>query len=206
MLSTSTRHGFQNTYPCILGRILCQEECWKCQRLVKVIEYFASSLDYFRLSHWLWGHPSGVLRAFISKSRMLSQLERLHPATNKWEDHIISSDSFVFNSGNNTKNGFNLLATRSSTRPALLYLGGTSSPFWKWGFKVPNMEPEFLPFGSFIRRIINQVLASVLRAEYQFTSPDDGGIGGIRDWNKEEEMLEKDGNGGEFQGMPHRNE
>ena len=53
------------------------------------------------------------------------------------------------------------------------------------------MEPEFLPFSSLIRRIISQVLASVLRAEYQFTSPDDGGIGGIRDWNKEEEMLEK---------------
>ena len=53
------------------------------------------------------------------------------------------------------------------------------------------MEPEFLPFGSLTRRIINQVLASVLRAEYQFTSPDDGRIGGIRDWNKEEEMLEK---------------
>ena len=53
------------------------------------------------------------------------------------------------------------------------------------------MEPEFLPFSSMIRRIISQVLASVLRAEYQFTSPNDGGIGGIRDWNKEEEMLEK---------------
>ena len=69
--------------------------------------------------------------------------------------------------------------------------GGTSSPFWKWGFKVPNMEPEILPFGSLTRRIISQVLASILRAEYQFTSPDDGGIGGIRDWNKEEKMLEK---------------
>ena len=69
--------------------------------------------------------------------------------------------------------------------------GGTSSPFWKWGFKVPNMEPEFLPFSSLIRRIISQVLASVLWAEYQFTSPDDGGIGGIMDWNKEEEILEK---------------
>ena len=44
--------------------------------------------------------------------------------------------------------------------------GGTSSPFWKWGFKVPNMEPEFLPFGSLICRIISQVLASVLREEY----------------------------------------
>ena len=53
------------------------------------------------------------------------------------------------------------------------------------------MEPELLPFGPFTRRIISQVLASVLWAEYQFTSPDDGGIGGIRDWNKEEEMLEK---------------
>ena len=122
---------------------------------------------------------------------MLSQLERLRPATDKREDHMISSDSFFLNNGNCKKNGFNLLATRSSTRPALLDLGGTSSPFWKWGFKVPNMEPEFLPFGSLTRRIISQVLASVLRAEYQFTSPDDGGIGGIRDWNKEEEMLEK---------------
>ena len=53
------------------------------------------------------------------------------------------------------------------------------------------MELEFLPFGSFTRRIISQVLASVLRAEYQFTSPDDGGIGGLRDGNKEEEMLKK---------------
>ena len=68
---------------------------------------------------------------------------------------------------------------------------GTSSPSWKWGFKVPNMEPELLPFGSFTHGIISQVLASVLRVEYQFTSPDDGGIGGIRDWNKEEEILEK---------------
>jgi len=53
------------------------------------------------------------------------------------------------------------------------------------------MEPEFLPFGFLTRRIIIQVLVSVLRAEYQFISPDDGGIGGIRDWNKEEEMLKK---------------
>ena len=53
------------------------------------------------------------------------------------------------------------------------------------------MELEFLPFGSLTCWIISQVLTSVLRAEYQFTSPNDGGIGGIRDWNKEEEMLEK---------------
>ena len=52
MLTASTRHGFQNTYPCILGRILCLEEHWKLQRLVEVVEYFAAPLDYFRLSHW----------------------------------------------------------------------------------------------------------------------------------------------------------
>ena len=89
------------------------------------------------------------------------------------------------------KNGFNLLATRSSTRPALLDLGGTNSPSWKWGFKVPNMKLKLLPFGSFTHRIISQVLASVLRAEYQVTSPDDGEIGGIWNRNKEEEMLKK---------------
>ena len=53
------------------------------------------------------------------------------------------------------------------------------------------MEPELLPFGSFTHRIISQVLASVLKAEYQVTSHDDGGIGGIWDRNKEEEMLKK---------------
>jgi len=104
---------------------------------------------------------------------------------------MISSDSLLLNNGYCTKNGFNLLATRSSTRPALLDLGGTSSPFWKWGFKVPNMKPELLPFGSFTRWIISQVLASSLRTEYQFTSPDDGRIGGVRDRSKEEEMLKK---------------
>ena len=53
------------------------------------------------------------------------------------------------------------------------------------------MEPELLPFGSFTSWIISQVLASSLRTEYQFTSPDDGGIGGIWDRNKEEEILKK---------------
>ena len=53
------------------------------------------------------------------------------------------------------------------------------------------MEPELLPFGSLIHRIISQVLASGFRTKYQFTSPDDGGIGGIWDRNKEEEILKK---------------
>ena len=53
------------------------------------------------------------------------------------------------------------------------------------------MEPELLPFGSFTHGIISQVLASVLRVEYQVTSPEDGEIGGIWYRNKEEEMLKK---------------
>ena len=104
---------------------------------------------------------------------------------------MISSDSFLFNSGNNTKNGFNLLATRSVTRPTFLDLGGASNPFWKRGFKVPNMEPELFPFSPFTRWIISQVLASGFRLEYQFTSPNNGRIGGVQDRNKEEEMLKK---------------
>ena len=58
---------FPNTYPCIFGRILCPEECWKLQRLVEVIEYFAASLDYFRLSHWFWRHSGGILCTFVSE-------------------------------------------------------------------------------------------------------------------------------------------
>ena len=104
---------------------------------------------------------------------------------------MISSDSFVLDSGDNSKNAFNLLATRSFTQPALLDLVGASNPFWKRGFKVPNMEPELLPFHSFTRWIISQVLVSSLRTEYQFTSSDDGRIGGIGDRGKEEELLKK---------------
>ena len=77
MLTTSTRHGFQNTYPCILGRILCPEERWKRQRLVKVVVYFAASLAYFRLRHCFWRHLGGILYTFIPKGRMFSELERL---------------------------------------------------------------------------------------------------------------------------------
>jgi hypothetical protein len=133
MLIASTRHGFQNTYPGILGRILCPDERWKLQRLVEVVEYFAAPLDYFRLSHWFWRHSSGVLCASISKGRMVSELERLDSSTNKREDHMISSDSFVLDSGNNTKNAFNLLATRSFTRPVFLDLGGRQQLFLEVG-------------------------------------------------------------------------
>src|SRR6185312_12622320 len=146
-----------NTYPYILERILCPEERWKCQRLVEVVEYFAASLDYFRLSHWFWRHHSGVLCAFISKCRMLSKPERLDSMTNKRVDHMISSDSFALDSGNNTQNDFNLPATNSFTRLAFLDLGGSSNPLGKRGFKDPNMQPTLLPCGSFTRWIISQV-------------------------------------------------
>ena len=153
MLTISTRHGFQNTYPCILGRILCPEEHWKLQRLVEVVEYFAAPFDYFRLSHWFWRHPSGVLRAFISKCRMLSELERLDSTTNKGVDHMISSDSFALDSGNNTQNDFNLPATRSFTRPAFLFLGALAtlsgsgdSKFLTWNQNFFHSAP--LPAGS----------------------------------------------------------
>ena len=153
MLTTSTRHSFQNTYPCILGRILCPKERWKRQRLVKVVEYFAASLDYFRLSHWFWRHPSGVLRAFISKCRMLSELERLDPTTNKGVDHMISSDPFALDSGNNTQNNFNLPATRSFTRLAFLDLGALATLSGSGDSKFPTWNQNFfhsapLPAGS----------------------------------------------------------
>ena len=122
---------------------------------------------------------------------MLSDMERLDSTTNKRVDHMISSDSFALDSGNNTQNDFNLPATRSFTRPAFLDLGGASNPFWKRGFKVPNMEPELLPFGSFTHWIISQVLVVGLRMVHQFTAPDDGRIGGIGNGNKVEEMLKK---------------
>ena len=77
MLTKSTRQCFPNTYPCILGRVFRPEECWKFQRLVKIVEYFAASPDYFRLSHWFGRHSDGILCAFISEGRILSKLERL---------------------------------------------------------------------------------------------------------------------------------
>ena len=87
---------------------------------------------------------------------------------------MISSDSFAFYSSNNTKNCFDLLATRSFTRPVFLDLGGRPQPFLAAG--IQNSQHE--------TRISSIQL-------FQFTSPDDGGIGVIRDRNKEEKMLKK---------------
>ena len=123
MLTTSTQQCFPNTYPCILRRVFRPEECWKFQRLVEVVEYFAASPNYFRLSHWFWRHSGGILCAFISEGRMLSKLERLDPTAFKGKDHIITGDSFIFQMSNGFEDAINLLATRSITRPV----------FWTWG-------------------------------------------------------------------------
>ena len=129
MFITSTQHGFQTTYPCILGRIVCPEERWKLQRLVKVVEYLAAPLDYLRLSHWFWRHSGRVLCAFISEGRMLPMLQRLDPTAYKRKDYMITSDSFIFQMSNGFQDAVNLLATRSFTRPALSDLGGPQEFF-----------------------------------------------------------------------------
>ena len=141
MSTTSTRHGFQTTYPCILGRIVCPEERWKLQRLVKDVEYVAAPLDYLRLSYWFWRHSGWVLCAFISEGRMLPMLERLNPTTYKRKDYMITSDSFIFQMSNGFQDAVNLLTTRCFTRPALLDLGGTRNSFWEGRFEVSNMKP-----------------------------------------------------------------
>ena len=82
-------------------------------------------------------------------------LERLDPTAYKGEDHMITSDSFVFEIGNGAKNTLDLLATRSSTRPVFLDLGGARNSFWKWRFKVPDMKLEFFPLSPFTRWIIS---------------------------------------------------
>ena len=166
MLTTSTQHGFQTTYPCILGRIVCLEERWKLQRFVKVVEYFAAPLDYLRLSHWFWRHSGRVLCAFISEGRMLPMLERLDPTAYKRKDYMITSDSFIFQMSNGFQDAVNFLATRSFTRPAHSDLGSPRNSFWEGRFEVSNMKLEFFPLDSFARWIISQVLVPGLRTEY----------------------------------------
>ena len=106
---------FLSTYSSLLGRIGCPEEYWKLQRFVKVIEYFATSYDYLRVSHCFGGHSGGVLCTFISESRMFSMLKRLDPTAHKGEDHMITGNSFVFPIRNGSEDALDLLATRSCT-------------------------------------------------------------------------------------------
>ena len=144
MLTTSTRHGFQTTYPCILGRIVCPEERWKLQRLVEVVENFAALLDYFRLGHWFWWHSGRILCAFISEGRMFPMLERLDPTAYKGEDPVITGNSFVFPICNGSKDALDLLATRPGTRPVLLDLGAPGTLSGSGDLKFPTWNQNFL--------------------------------------------------------------
>ena len=81
--------------------------------------------------------------AFISKGSLLTALERLDPTAYKGKDHMITDDSFIFQMSNGFEDALNLLATRSTTRPVLLDLGGTRNSFWKWRFKISDMKPDF---------------------------------------------------------------
>ena len=154
-LSTSTRQYSSNSYLGLFGRIGCREECWQFQGLVEVIEYFTTSSDHFRMSHCFWREPSGIFCTFISEGRMFPMLKRLDLTSHKGEDHMISSNSFVFEIGNGAKNALDLFATGSRTWPVCLYLRGSSNSFWKWGFEVPDMKLETFPLGSFTCWIIS---------------------------------------------------
>ena len=114
-LSTSTRQYSSNSYLGLFGRIGCREECWQFQGLVKVIEYFTTSLDCFRMSHCFWQKSGRILCTFISEGRVFPVLERLDPTTHKGEDHMITSDPFVLEISNGTKDALDLFATRSCT-------------------------------------------------------------------------------------------
>ena len=63
-----------DTYPGILGRIACPEERWKSQRLVKVVEYFATPSYYLRTRHQFRGKSGWIFYTFISEGGMLSML------------------------------------------------------------------------------------------------------------------------------------
>jgi len=145
---------FLNTYPGLFGRIDCREECWQYQRLVEITEYFTTSPDCFRMSHCFWRESSGIFCTFISEGRMLPTLKWLNPTTRKGKDHMVTSNSFVFEICNGSKDTFDLIATRSCTRPVCLDLGGTSNSLWKWRFEVSNTKLETFPLGSFTRWII----------------------------------------------------
>ena len=106
---------FLNTYPSLFGRIDCREECWKFQVLVEVVEYLATSLDCFRVSHCFWRKSGGILCTFISEGRMFPMLERLDPTSHKGEHYMITSDSFVFDISNGAKDALDLFATGSCT-------------------------------------------------------------------------------------------
>ena len=119
---------FFNTYPGLFGWVDCREECWKYQRLIEIIKYFAASLNYFRTSHCFCRQSGGILCAFISEGRMFPTLKRLNSTTNKGKDYMITSNSFVFEFGNDAKNTFDQLAWTWGAPTTLSGSGDSKSP------------------------------------------------------------------------------
>ena len=114
---------FFNTYPGLFRRIDCRKEWWQFQILIEIIKYFTTYFDYLRMSHCFWRESGRIFCTFISEGRMFPMLKRLDPTTHKGEDHMISSNSFVFEIGNGAKNALDLFATGSCTWPVCLDLG-----------------------------------------------------------------------------------
>ena len=104
---------------------------------------------------------------------------------------MISSDSFVLDSGDNSKNAFNLLATRSFTRPAFLDLGGRQQPFLEAGIQSSQhgTRTSSIPLLYPLDHKLSTRFGSQDGVPTHI--PDDGRIGGIGNRNKEEEMLKK---------------
>ena len=100
--------------------------------------YFATSSDYFRMCHCFWRESGGIFGTFISEGRMLPTLERLNPTTHKGKDDMVTSDSFVFEIRNGSKDTFDLLATRSCTRPVCLNLGALATLSGSGDSKFPT--------------------------------------------------------------------
>jgi len=119
---------------------------------------------------------------------------------------MISSDSFVFNSGNNTKNGFNFLATRSLTRPTFLDLGCASKSFLEAG--IQSSQHGTITFSIQLLYPLDHKPSTRLgfQAGVPIHIPRQR-----QDWwcsgqEQGRRNIEKSGNGDEFQGMPNRNE
>ena len=90
------------------------------------------------MSHCFWQKSGRILCTFISEGRVFSMLERLDPMTHKGEDHMITSDPFVLEIANGTKEALDLFTTRSYTRPARLDLGAPATLSGSGDSKFPT--------------------------------------------------------------------
>ena len=104
-----------DTYPGILGWIDYREECWKHQRVVELVEYYAAPFDYLRTRYCFWSKPGGIFYALISEGRMLPTPQGLNPMTHKGKRYMVANNSFFLQCCNSVKEACYLATTRSST-------------------------------------------------------------------------------------------